>query len=310
MIKTDSLLYGSKVAILGGVNIDIAGFPHEKLIMEDDVPGRMNYSMGGVGRNIAENLVRLGIKANLISVIGGDTHGKSIIEHSAEIGIYLDDSLIVDDQISSVQMAIMDESNDLAIAISAMDIYDEMDVDFIKSKMGIIEKSSLVVIETNIPESVIKYVLENVTDQKFCLDPVSCAKAERVKNLLNHFYIIKVNLLEAEVLIGWKIQNDDDYKKAADFFHLKGIRKVFLTLGSKGVYFSDSDSQGLLEPLNVDVKSTHGSGDAFMAGVVYAELENLPIDQASEFAMACAAITVSHQDTVNPNMSLSAVLNL
>jgi pseudouridine kinase len=64
------------VIILGGVNVDIQGFPNERLIPEDSNIGRVKISMGGVGRNIGENLIRLGVNTKLISVVGDDIYSK------------------------------------------------------------------------------------------------------------------------------------------------------------------------------------------------------------------------------------------
>ena len=58
----------SYVAIVGGANVDIQGFPYNSLIYRDSNPGKVEFSLGGVGRNIGENLTRLGIPVKLISV--------------------------------------------------------------------------------------------------------------------------------------------------------------------------------------------------------------------------------------------------
>ena len=55
------------VVVIGGAGIDINGFPSGKLIQKSSNPGRVKLSLGGVGRNIAENLARLGLNVKLLS---------------------------------------------------------------------------------------------------------------------------------------------------------------------------------------------------------------------------------------------------
>ena len=113
--------------------------------------------------------------------------------------------------------------------------------------------------------------------------------------------------MEAEVLSGIKINSESDYKKATDYFHQKGVQKVFITLGEKGVFYSDGKLQGLIKPLKNELVNTNGAGDAFMAGIVCSELNDYGIVEATNFGLACSSLAVTHQDTVNPNMSLDAV---
>ena len=51
-----------KIAVVGGANMDIGGFPSAALVPGDSNPGQVRMSVGGVGRNIAENAARLGLE--------------------------------------------------------------------------------------------------------------------------------------------------------------------------------------------------------------------------------------------------------
>lgn len=60
------------VVIIGSANIDVAGYSHESLNYADSNPGKIKFTPGGVGRNIAQNLALLGNKAWLLSAVGSD----------------------------------------------------------------------------------------------------------------------------------------------------------------------------------------------------------------------------------------------
>ena len=85
----------SYIAIVGGANMDIQGFPYEKFIPRDSNPGKIKVSLGGVGRNIGENLVKLGIETRLLSVIGDDPYGYAILKEAKLIGLDMRDTLVL-----------------------------------------------------------------------------------------------------------------------------------------------------------------------------------------------------------------------
>jgi pseudouridine kinase len=65
----------SEISIIGGITADIEGHPYKQLIQGDSNPGRITMSYGGVGRNITENLARMGASVSFISVAGADFAG-------------------------------------------------------------------------------------------------------------------------------------------------------------------------------------------------------------------------------------------
>src|SRR5690554_1362807 len=172
------------VTVIGGVNVDIIGFPKDNLIQKDSNPGIVKISLGGVGRNIAENLVKLGIHSKLISAIGDDEYGRMVLTEAKNIGLDIKDSLILNNQPTSIYMAVLDKQGDMNVAISDMSIFEEISIDFIKQKKYLIENAKICVIDTNIPKEVIKYILLNNKKTDFFLDTVSTTKAMKIKDLI------------------------------------------------------------------------------------------------------------------------------
>ena len=112
------------VVVVGGVNVDMVGFPFSTLILKDSNPGRVQISYGGVGRNIAENLVKLGIPTKLISVIGGDRYGKNLIENVNEL-VWTRRFTNLKDESTSIYFAVLDNNGDMNVAISDMAIFEK-----------------------------------------------------------------------------------------------------------------------------------------------------------------------------------------
>jgi len=290
------------LVVLGGANVDIVGFTDKPLVLKDSNQGTLKISMGGVGRNIAENLVHLGFNTKLISVIGDDTNGKQLKGHSQHIGLDLLDSLFLKNQPTSVHLAIMDEHNDMALGLSAMAIYDQMNLVFIKRKSPVLEKATCIVLDTNIPKTILVEVASKYHHKKLFLDAVAGSKALRAKDTLPFLYLLKVNLIEAEILSGLKYTKPKDLNKIADFFINKGVKNLCITLGNDGAYFKNDKTFGKIKPLKGDVVNTNGAGDAFMSGLIYGDLQGFTLKESAHLGIVCAAITVGHEDNNHPNL--------
>ncbi len=295
------------ITVVGGTNIDILGIPKKDLIYHDSNIGNVKTSLGGVGRNIAENLVRLGVDTHLISIIGDDPYGELILNKSKEIGLNLEDTLILEDQSTSIYLSILDGEGDMEIALSSMDNIEKMDIEFIESKREKIENSRVCVIDTNIPKDSIEYILNNFKNTDFFLDTVSSEKAKKVRDLIGLFNTIKPNKIEAEILTGMEIKDHEDIEKAIDFFHSKGVENVFITLSKDGVVFSDGKKIQRLKAKKTNITNATGAGDSFIAALAYGHIKGLDIKERARLGIGASLLALSHEDTINPNMSIKNI---
>lgn len=291
------------ISVIGGSNMDIIGFPYKELILKDSNPGQVKIALGGVGRNIAENLVHLGVPTKLISAIGEDIYGKRILEHAISIGLDMSSSLISSQIPTSTYLAILDEKGDMIAAINHMKVLDEVSVEFIQDKKQVIENSKICIIDTNIPTDVIDYVLDNFKSTDFFLDTVSGVKAQKVKNRIGAFHTIKPNRLEAELLSGIKTDSLENMVKATEYFLTQGVKRVFITLGADGVFFNDGSIHKLIPNPKIKVVNATGAGDAFLAALAFCHFNNYGIDESARFSMTAAILALSYEETINPGIS-------
>ena len=299
----------SKITVIGASNIDLIGCSKDKLIFKDSNTGTLETVFGGVGRNIAENLVRLGMGVEFLSVFGDDEFSKSLKRSCDELGIHHKNSLTLKDTSTSTYLAIMNRYNDLALGLSAMDIYDTLPDSFIKERLDIVRKNEYCVLETNFPKATLELVTRELPDTKFALEAVSAKKALRAKSILDRLYILKCNHLEAELLSGLKMDYESDYEKVVEHFLNIGVKKVFITLGKDGVAYGDGDEVFVARNNVVTPVNTNGAGDAFMAGILYGEFKTMELYETVKFASACAAITIQHKNAVNPDINEQLVLD-
>lgn len=297
------------VCVIGGANIDIIGTPYSRLNEHDSNPGKLSTTLGGVGRNIAENLSRMGIKVEFISVLGNDSYAKEIEENCRELNIGLEHSDIVERENTSTYLCINNEKGEMQLAISDMGIYEYMTPFFLSSRLHIINSAKACVIDTNIPSVSLDYLMDNVRVPIF-LDTVSTKKTEKIKGFIHNIYAIKPNIYEAEILSGMIIKSDDDYKTATEKILKKGVKEIYMSLGSEGVYYTNGTSFGRLSVSADKIVNTTGAGDSFLAGVVWAYINDMDIISCTKAGLAASYITINSPKTVSENISEENMKNI
>ncbi|MGB5108249.1 MAG: PfkB family carbohydrate kinase [Formosimonas sp.] len=297
-------------AVIGGSNMDIVGVTNATLVHADSQTGKVTMSAGGVARNIAENLVRLGMKPTLCSVMGQDDHGRALWQHNESIGIDMSASAILPMARSSVYMTVHDVNGELAVAVNDMAIMDLLTPEFIVRQQHRLNQSSIWVLDTNLTPSSLSQIFNNHQTQRIFVDTVSATKALRVKAHLPHIHTIKPNRIEAAALTGLTCSSTHDIQLAAQTLLAQGVQQVVITLGDAGLYYASADEQGSLPAPTCPVVNTSGAGDALTAGLVYAHAHGGSLKDACQFAIGCATMTLGVAATNHPSLSSKAVHSL
>lgn len=297
------------VTVVGGANIDIHGRSEKVLRPNDSNPGTVHVSAGGVGRNIAENLVRLGIDCRLITAVGDDHHGRTLMSLSNEAGIDTRYVQKIASAQTSTYLSVIDASGDMNVAIADMQIIDQLTADKLRPFEAMLHESSLIVLDTNLPECALAWLADEFAEQAIFVDTVSTAKAPRIKQYLSSVHTLKTSAIEAEALTGLDARTKPQLQNVAAQLHAAGVDRVFITRGSRGVFYSTADEQGTMKPeqKSAAVRNAGGAGDAFLAGLAYAWLKEQDLKATLRFALAAADLTLSDPATSSPSLSLAAV---
>ena len=286
--------------VIGGNNMDICACASGALKMHDSNPGHIITSPGGVGRNIAENLARLGVDTCLISSVGNDLYGNQIIDKGIDAGINMDNVAKIDNKPTSTYLSILDDQNDMLVAVSDMEIVETINL---APHLRLINNASLIIADTNLTELTIDEMVKALPSQPLFIDTVSTTKAVKIIPFLDKVHTLKANYAEAAVLSG----DETDIEKIAASLHHKGVERVFITLGADGVFYSDAETCGTLKKETRNIVNTNGAGDAFTAALSYAWLQDWGLINTVQFAMCAAEVALAHNDTINPEMRLDVV---
>ena len=318
----NSVTAGEYVVVMGGSNMDIGGRPYKPLVAADSNPGKIKTSLGGVGRNIAHAITKLGIKTYLITAVGDDYVGNLIMKRCEETGIDMSRSLVLPGETSSMYLFINDSEGDMSIAVSHMEIVKNITPEYVDSLSGFINGASAVVIDCNLSQETLLHVIGTCKAPVY-VDTVSTSHAQKIKGHLKGIDTLKPNKLEAAMLTGMTIETAGDIKAAAREIMNQGVRRVFISAGEGGVVAAEDNACYMVSGFPSEVISTTGAGDSAAAAVVWASLcgdelikkaENNRADRsltrAAVAANAAASIAVSSALTISPDLSAERVLEI
>ncbi len=292
-----------RVLVIGGANMDVGGRSHAPLKDRDSNPGVISTSLGGVGRNIAHNLCLLGVDTAMLTVLGDDVFGADIRRNAAQIGLDLSLSETVAGERTSTYLYTLDESGDMAVAISDMDIVGRITPQFLAARMDAVNAFDLVVVDGNLSVVSLEYLAEHCTVPLVC-DPVSAIKAVKLETVLGKLYAIKPNRIEAEVLSGVPITDEGSLRRAAETILATGTQQVYISLSEGGVFAMDRGGESIRVPCPVvEVANATGGGDAMTAALSACLLAGCDLRRTAELAICAGALACTAVETIHPAMS-------
>lgn len=303
----DSMERPAAVTVVGGANMDVGAQTETPLLPGDSTPGHIHYAPGGVGRNIAENLARLGVPVALLSVVGDDAFGAQLIASTTASGVKTTSMLRLPGQRTATYLSMHGPDGDMALAVNDMAILEQLTPACCAQHLPPPVAGECLLLDCNLQAATLAYLLS--LGRTAVVDAVSVAKCRRVQAHLSAVHLLKVNRLEAEALTGIAVQAPADALRAAQSLHAQGVSRVLVSLGAAGVGWCDADgSTGFLAARPVPVLNTTGAGDALLAGVVAGLQRHMPLPQAVVHGRACAEITLSSTFANSSELSYAAVV--
>ncbi|MGB2319621.1 MAG: PfkB family carbohydrate kinase, partial [Candidatus Puniceispirillum sp.] len=106
------------ILVIGGANIDVtATASNGDLVPAESNKGEVDFGCGGVGRNVAENLGRLGLAPQFVSVFGDDVLGQRLRQSCIDGGVRLDHAIIREGTTSDIYVSMHDGTGEMQVAL-------------------------------------------------------------------------------------------------------------------------------------------------------------------------------------------------
>jgi sugar/nucleoside kinase (ribokinase family) len=275
------------VVVVGGANVDVKARSSAPLVPATSNPGVVVRSPGGVGRNVAENLARLGSPVALVSVVGSDPDGDWLLDETAGAGV--DVTPVLRGGQTGRYVAVLDAGGELVAGVSDMAATDAVTPEALD--LDLLRSAALVVVDGNLPVPTIDAILS--LGARVVIDPVSVAKAERISLLLSGkrpVFAITPNQDELAAL------------GSVEELHERGVEVVWVRRGAAGSLLSAADRATELAAPGVAPVDVTGAGDAMLAAFCHRLLGGASLEDAARYGHEAAALTVASPHTVRPDL--------
>ena len=332
MQKTNAASFKPRVVVVGGAVIDTIAKSSAKWITGTSNPGDIHCADGGVGRNVAEVLGRLGLgpKPLFYTAIGNDDIGHGILtrlKNECRV-ITTTESVYVANDFSTAQyLALLDNNSDLVGGVADMQALSRIPIPSIEELRGV----EYLVLDSNAPVEALVTAARNATQAGALVsfEPTSIPKAILLSSsneFLQHVSFMFPNedelfamakVTDVGIESGQKEESTDEYTHIRDAASKLLMRMVsdkahiIITLGSRGVLLASKTASSSCPvfmhfPADavLDVKSSNGAGDTLCGAFIHALMENTSVEEAIKFGMKAALLSLDcAEHAISPQVS-------
>lgn len=300
------------VVVIGGANVDVKARSAAPATQHTSNPGTGSMAPGGVARNIAENLARLGTRTHLVAAVGRDPLGDNLLAQTSAAGVRLE-FVQRSDLPTGTYTAILDSDGELIVSVADMAATESLQPDHVNLAREVIASAGLVVLDGNLTSATLEHALEvaATAEVRTILEPVSVPKAAALARTLSEqrpIFAITPNRDELAALTGLPTRTDRQVRLAAEALHRRGVEHVWVRLGSKGSVLSTTAGDVTAIPaIATTVVDVTGAGDSSLAAFCHALIEGEEPVEAARFGHAAASLTIASAHTVRPDLTARLV---
>lgn len=287
---------------IGGMNLDTKLVLDQKLHLGTSNPVHATHSPGGVIRNVAENLSRLDHRVSLLSVVGDDAAGRTLLDHASAL---MDISLVdvIAGATSGAYQAVIEPSGDMVVGFADMDIVERMDAPWIRQRKVHLKAAKRWIADNNLPQAALTELIElsNKLHKPLVVVGVSAPKTARLPKNLHGIDLTIFNRDETQAAFN---TTETDVRKLVTYWLNAGVRQAVVTAGIDGVAYGSSQETGYC-PVRIapHVADATGAGDAFSGGLIHGLDQGQSLSQAVNLGMANAYYTIQTLDSVRKDLT-------
>ncbi|MBS4750452.1 winged helix-turn-helix transcriptional regulator [Carnobacteriaceae bacterium zg-ZUI78] len=299
------------IVCIGAANVDKKIKTTEKLISYTSNPVTSMASVGGVARNVAENLGRLGNEVSLLSVSGNDAEWARIREVSSPF-MNTNSVVTIEGQSTGTYTALLDADGEMYLGLADMSIYDYLTPELLMKQTAILQHASCIIMDLNCPKESIEFIcsFSAKNNIKLVLITVSEPKMERLPQNLQAVDCLIVNKGETQAFFNEQYNTKQDLEKAGEKWLSLGVKRVVLTQGSNDLLVMSPNPKWYpIKALNAEnIIDVTGAGDSFTAAYIDAWLLDEDDDTCALAGRTNSYHTIQSIQTVRPQLTKNRLL--
>lgn len=292
-----------KVVCLGACHLDRKARAMQPYMKSVSNPAVVDCGFGGVARNVAENLHRLGVSVALVSRVAEDSDGLAVADQLRGLSIGLEHLSFSSSAPTAFHLIALEPDGEMLVGLADMRIYDEISPSLLRRLPASLWQGDAVFADCNLPSESLAYIAAQTRDGcALAINGVSPAKVVRARAILSAVDLLFLNRAEAAALAE-SGQSDDSPEVMAEALLARGVREVVITLGAAGFLVAGAEERLRITGQGDKVEDVTGAGDALAAAYLEARLRGLEVTEAVRLAEAAARLTLESRATVSPELS-------
>ena len=280
-----------KILVVGSMNMDLVVSTDEIPSIGETVLGNsITQVPGGKGANQAVSMAKLDGDVTFLGKVGNDAYGSSLLKSMSDAGVNVD-YIEKNDNSTGIAVINVDKNADNNIIVIAGSNWD-VDEAYLHQHKEVFEESDIVVFQLEIPLETVKegLKLSKTYGKTTILNPAPAFDLD--DETISYIDILVPNEHELERMSKVKIVDESSMLEAAHVLLDKGVKKIVITIGSRGVLYIDKDESLRLPAHKVNVVDTTAAGDSFIGGFTTAYLETEDIKKSIERGQSTAALSI------------------
>ncbi|MFB9949518.1 carbohydrate kinase [Rhizobium puerariae] len=301
----------TRAVCIGGAVLDRKYRAKADLVFETSNPVDGIRSMGGVARNVAENLALLGTTTSFVSIVGDDEGGHALLKYMRDRGIDISQVVTTTERPTAEYAAILDTRGDLVLGIADMGIFDLLLPTHFERIWPHLAAASWVFCDTNVPAETLAALIAKRQGARFrlAIDAVSTPKAARLPRNLSGIDLLFMNIDEANAVLHRKAPEADkpatieEAREAALALQAAGAREAVVTMGARGIAVAGTDGARTFPAVQARPVDITGAGDAMIAGTLHRILHGEDIYAAARTGALLGTLTTESAASVHTELS-------
>jgi len=297
------------ILVIGAGNLDIVSISTQLIDEQNNnMKSHIRTCFGGVSRNVAENLARLGESVNFVTVVGDDDIGHQLLKYTSESGVNIDSCIISEGKRTGSYIAIYDKNGQLQYSLEDMELFKTLTTNHLRLNQRLFEEAKMVFFDANLPVTTIKTIFSLAKKAKIpvCADATSISLAQKLDNYLDKLYLLTANANEAGVICQKRnsLADPNDSHASARFIINSGTKICVIPMAEFGVSYATSETSGSIPAMRTKITDPTGAGDALTATIIYGIVNNIPLDDSIRLGVTAASLTLRYTGTVYPGLSV------
>ncbi len=283
-----------RILVIGSANVDlITRVPHLPAPGETVTGGTFQQAMGGKGANQAVAARRAGAAVSLVTSVGNDAYGTSVLDSMRTERIDTTQSRTDPDQPTGVALILVDDAGNNSIAVASGANFSLLP-EHLADTLEALPTFDMVLLQNELAPLTLIAVL-------------AAAKAASARILLNYApagtltvaelsgtrTTLVVNEAEAAKLTGMPVGSLSQATACAAGLHSHGFQAAIVTLGARGSVCAYEQGTITTPAMTVKTVDSTAAGDTFCGAMAAATVRGVPLAQALRFAAAGAALATT-----------------